>query len=106
MLDRRTATTVVGSYNYSRLCDLEPPLPDVMKQARFYYLSALLPLLTAIFVRYKIIIPPTKWCQETYGSILGEEYIQSKQDAFKFAERAVEEGYSMWEESSSNWETM
>lgn len=71
-----------------------------------YSFSLLLPLLMAIFVRYKIIIPPTKWCKETYGSLLGEEYIKSKQDAFKFARRAVEEGYSMWEEPSSNWETM
>jgi len=67
---------------------------------------AMLPLLVAIFVRYKIIIPPTKWCKETKGGLLGEEYIQSKQDAFKYASKAVEEGYSIWDEPSTNWETM
>jgi hypothetical protein len=70
------------------------------------YILLLTPLLLAIFVQYKIILPPTKWCKDTTGGLLGEAYIQSEQDAFQFATQAVEEGYSIWDEPSTNWETM
>eukprot|EP00574_Skeletonema_japonicum_P009226 CAMPEP_0201720890 /NCGR_PEP_ID=MMETSP0593-20130828/5720_1 /ASSEMBLY_ACC=CAM_ASM_000672 /TAXON_ID=267983 /ORGANISM="Skeletonema japonicum, Strain CCMP2506" /LENGTH=284 /DNA_ID=CAMNT_0048211603 /DNA_START=152 /DNA_END=1006 /DNA_ORIENTATION=+ len=66
---------------------------------------SLLPLVVAVFV-YCVVTPPTRWCKQTRGGLLGEEYIQSKQDAFNFARRVVDEGYSIWDEPSTNWETM
>ena len=66
----------------------------------------LIPIVISIFAYYKIILPPTKWATDTGGALLGEEYIQSNQDAFQYAARAVKEGYSIWNEPSTNWETM
>ncbi|GFH49972.1 hypothetical protein CTEN210_06448 [Chaetoceros tenuissimus] len=74
--------------------------------SRVVHFMILIPVMISIFVHYKIILPPTKWATNTGGSLLGEEYLQSKQDAFQYAAKAVKEGYSIWNEPSTNWETM
>lgn len=67
--------------------------------------TVLVPVLGTVFYRF-IILPPKSWAKGTGGNLLGEVYIRTKQDAYDFADMAVHEGYSLWDEPSSNWQVM
>lgn len=75
-----------------------------LKPLSFY--ASIFVALVSMLVYTKIIHPPTQWAQNTHGSLLGEVYLQSEKDAFDYAKQAVAEGYSIWDEPSSNWELM
>ena len=47
-------------------------------------------------MHYKINVPKTVLCEQTLN----------EKDATTFAKQAIQEGYSIWEEPSDNWETM
>ena len=81
-----------------------PQRPRKMMSAAAFIASIILVL--AYLFQTKIVDPPQRWAKDTTGNLIGEVYIQTKDDALQFANEAIAEGFQIWDEPSSNFEVM